>query len=423
MRISRALVVSVVAVLGLMLVPAVASADYFQGFETDTSGWTGTLVREESGLTTPTPRYANGISSAAGGYHARIKTDGCTMNCGGPFTRWGKTVSANPVFPDAGYTTEIDVYLDTAWAMDHADRRFDFSSAINRSSDGSHLRDFAFNAGTVGATWVIGTSPNTGRGSTFPSNPCPSPGPSDTTEPNACRPPTVISTSGWYTLQHVFYDNAGTLSVDFNILDSDGGLVSTRTINTANAIGTVGGDRYGWFANEEVDDLAIDNAELRSEGPMDQKQEVRDSLVAKQETATGGDRKEIGEAIKHLDHSLEADLWVDDSHLDPRDGDKVFEEEKKAVDHLLKVKNTSVSQEIADLVQIDRDLAETAIDEIPATANNPKEQDEVDNERAKANQELAKGDADRDNGKPKEAIDHYEKAWEHAQHGIEHANK
>ena len=156
---------------------------------------------------------------------------------------------------------------------------------------------------------------------------------------------------------------------------------------------------------------------------MDQKQEVRDSLAAKQGSATGSDAKEIGEAIKHIDHSLESDLWVDDSHLDSKDGDKVFEEEKKAVDHLLKVKNTSVSEEIADLVQIDRDLAETAINEIPATANDPKKQDEVDDKRAKANQELAKGDSDRTAGKPKDAIDHYEKAWEQAQKATAEANK
>ncbi len=439
MRIARTLVVSAAALLGLMLVPGVASADYFQGFETDTSGWNnfgpGTIHREASGYANG-GGYADGIPSAAGGFHARLRhtqADGAgadcappfaqaSPDCAGPFTRWGKAASANPTFPDGGFTTEVDVYLDTAWATTHPDHRFDFTSEINNSG-GTFLQDFVFNAGTAGSTWVIGTSTNAGRGSTFPANPCPSP----SAAPNACRTPTPISASGWYTLQHRFYEdtgvNAGNLSVDLNILDAGGTLVSSRTIHTNHAIANVGGDRIGWFANNEVHDLAIDNAELRTEGPMDRKQEVRASLVAKQGTATGGDVKEIGEAIKHLDHSLEPELWVDDSHLDPRDGEKVFEEEKKSVEHLLKVKNTNVSAEIAELVQIDRDLAQTAVDEIPATANDPNRQDELDEKRAKANEELAKGDADRNAGKPKEAIDHYKHAWEQAQKATAEANK
>ncbi len=433
-RLARTVVVCVTALLGLMVVPGIASADYSQGFETDTSGWVnngpGTIHREASGYTNG-GGYADGIPSAAGGFHARLRNSqagGCappfssSTTCSGPFTRWGKPTSANPTFPDGGYTTEVDVYLDTAWATTHPDHRFDFSSAINNSA-GTFLQDFAFNAGTVGSTWVIGTSTNAFRSSTFPANPCPSP----SAAPNACRVPAVITASGWYTLQHRFYEdtgvNAGKLSVDLNILDSTGATVAARTIHSNHAIATVGGDRYGWFVNQEVHDLAIDNAELRTSGPMDQKQEVRDSLEAKQATASEKDAKEIGKAIEHIDKSLDPELWVDDSHLDPKKGDKVFEEEKKAVEHLLKVDDTDVSPEIADLVQIDRDLAQTAIDEIPATANDPKRQEKVDKERDKANEELAKGDADAGAGNPKEAIEHYKKAWEHAQKATEEANK
>lgn len=160
------------------------------------------------------------------------------------------------------------------------------------------------------------------------------------------------------------------------------------------------------------------------DGPMVQKQEVKASLVGEQATATGSSKKEIGEAIKHLDKSLTSTYWVDDSHLTRDKGKTVFDEEKAAVDHLLKVKAPSdVSQEIAQLVAIDRRLAEIAIGEIPANADNPSRQDELEDERAKANEELAKGDVDRDiNNKPKEAIDHYKHAWEHAQHAMEDAN-
>ena len=72
-------------------------------------------------------------------------------------------MSNNADFPTGGYVTSVDVYLDTDWAGAHPDWRFDFSSAINRSSDGTHLRDFVFNVGTspVGASaFVFNSSTN-----------------------------------------------------------------------------------------------------------------------------------------------------------------------------------------------------------------------------------------------------------------------
>ena len=77
---------------------------------------------------------------------------------------------------------------------------------------------------------------------------------------------------------------------------------------------------------------------------------------------------------------------------------------------------TDVSSEIAELVDIDRQLADDAITEAEGTpANSPKRAKEIE----EANKELAKGDADRTDGKLKQAIDHYKHAWEHAQKAIE----
>lgn len=158
-------------------------------------------------------------------------------------------------------------------------------------------------------------------------------------------------------------------------------------------------------------------------GPMGRKQDVQQRLVSEQAaTTSSSNKKEIGEAIKHIDKSLTATYWVGDSRLNPDKGKTVFDEEKAAVDHLLKVKPViPVSDEINDLVAIDRELASVAIDDIPVAAANPSRQDELVDERAKAIEELGKGDADAA-AKPKEAIDHYKHAWEHAQHAIEEAN-
>lgn len=243
--------------------------EWFQGFETDTSGWSdfgaGTVHREMSGYTN-VGGYADGVASAAGDWHARLRTTqsgGCappfssSTSCVGPFSSWGKASTTNPDFPEGGYLTEVDVYLDTTWAASNPDVRFDFVSAIN-NADGNHLRDFAFNVGTDpggAAAWIIGSSVNAFRTNSFPSNPCPSPSAS----PNTCREPAVISSSGWYTLQHVFTDNAGELLVDMSILDAGGGVVASWTIHSGDPMSNVGGDRYGWFANQEVHDLPVDN--------------------------------------------------------------------------------------------------------------------------------------------------------------------
>lgn len=54
----------------------------------------------------------------------------------GPFTRFGGYESS---FPAGGYSTGVDVYLDTAYAANNVDQRFDWSSAINMP-DGTFRR-------------------------------------------------------------------------------------------------------------------------------------------------------------------------------------------------------------------------------------------------------------------------------------------
>ena len=79
---------------------------------------------------------------------------------------------------------------------------------------------------------------------------------------------------------------------------------------------------------------------------------------------------------------------------------------------------------IKKIVQADEGLAKTAVDDAKATAvTDPKNQDKVDKEIAKAEDELAKAEDKLNEGKPDKAIDHYKKAWEHAQHAIKHAQK
>jgi len=242
--------------------------EWLQGFEEDTENWfehrEGTIHRVPSAHRSG---YADGVESASGPHHARLRNPqgaGCVppfaadTRCGGPYSPLGREPVPNADWPEGGYVTRIDIYLDHGWAAENPDHRFDFSSAINRAGDGAHHRDFLFNVGTDPAgtgNWLIGASLAHGRGNADPANPCPDP--SDGR--NGCRTPVRVEASGWYTFQHTFRDDGGDLAVDMEVVDPAGAVVAAWTIFDIQMDG-VGGEHYGWFANQEVFDLAVDNA-------------------------------------------------------------------------------------------------------------------------------------------------------------------
>jgi tetratricopeptide (TPR) repeat protein len=128
-----------------------------------------------------------------------------------------------------------------------------------------------------------------------------------------------------------------------------------------------------------------------------------------------GDEKtdqRIEKAIEHLTKSLDPELWVDDSTLTEK-GKKVFDEEKKAVKELRKIKDAppEVGDAIDEIVTADRQLAQDAIDAAIAGGGDP-------NDIEKALREMAKAQEELDKGKPDKAIDHYKKAWEKAQKAL-----
>jgi len=246
----------------LMSLPALASADappgpYFNGFETDTASWFNLsgaqITRVPSGSSST---YANGVSAATGNYYARLSKDtspdSCTFGGGtapiyyGPYTRFGGYSS---VFPLGGYSTGVDIYFDVPYAMANPDTRFDWSSAINTPS-GGFRRDFVFNVGTDALGFVIAGGNNSTRCGANPSDPGHS--------------PIHITVSGWYTFKHTFSGvPGGPLTVILQVLPA-GTNIPLGTWNRSDAsdiIGTtVGGNRYGWFVQNEFDGLAIDNS-------------------------------------------------------------------------------------------------------------------------------------------------------------------
>lgn len=232
---------------------AFAAAPNFEGFEDPTwtqggdnwNNFNSDILRVTSGT--------NGITSATGNAHAIITNLGTVNDVfGNPsvggaatFTRFGGYSSTF----GTGWTTSLDVYLDPTWTDGQG---FDYSSAAN-GSDGNHQRDFIFHVGMVGSDLLVNASNNTDLSyNAFKIN-----------NENAGNNHAITS-AGWYTFEHAFNNDGGVLSVDLNLRDAGGTLLYsiTRT-NLADTIpGEVGGNRYGYFAYNNIDELAIDNTSL-----------------------------------------------------------------------------------------------------------------------------------------------------------------
>ena len=151
-------------------------------------------------------------------------------------------------------------------------------------------------------------------------------------------------------------------------------------------------------------------------GPRGVKQKVLNELIALRATTTDKhDGDKLDKAIEHLAKSLTAGWWIDETHIVRKGGDKVFNEEKHAVDeleHLLKDKKSQIPDALLlDLIQrivkCDRLLAVIALDEAAAAGLPQKKIDED-------LKELAKGDEEAAKGKYGNAIEHYRHAWQHA---------
>ena len=244
--------------------PGVTAAQTFydNDFEVDDSGWNVFGVGYES---VRVASGSNGVTSASGGWHC--ETVGLAAGNWGGYSGiagCASTGCATPdVFPTGGYVTSIDIYLDVGGGFAN-DSRFDFSSAVNDTT-GTHRRDFIFNGSFLDSSDLTPPGAGVDRFVLAASNNAPG-------WPQGGVDPIAITTTGWYTFEHHFYDSgAGVLACDFVIRDSAGDEVASWTRSDASdVIGTtVGGNRYAWFVNNALPFLAFDNAS-RQPGPFDQ---------------------------------------------------------------------------------------------------------------------------------------------------------
>jgi DNA/RNA endonuclease G (NUC1) len=151
-------------------------------------------------------------------------------------------------------------------------------------------------------------------------------------------------------------------------------------------------------------------------GPLGIERDVLDRVTLLRKTVQDpGDAESLDKVIAALTDAVQSQFWIDASHLDPRKGDKVFDEDAQAVRELVRLKREghsaipdSLLQGFIDsLVKATRLLAETTIGEAVTAGGDS-------GDIAKANADLAEGNQDAALGRPEKAIEDYGAAWRRA---------
>ncbi len=141
--------------------------------------------------------------------------------------------------------------------------------------------------------------------------------------------------------------------------------------------------------------------------------------------ANNDDKKDLNQAIQAVKDSVNLNLWQTDGiHLVVKTGDKVFDDEQKAVRQLMDILKdkkesssfvTTVQNDIAQLVGVDKGLAQTAITDASSIA--PKGDSAKDIAQAQKDMTDATNDASK--GQFANAIGDYSNAWKQAEEALE----
>jgi hypothetical protein len=168
---------------------------------------------------------------------------------------------------------------------------------------------------------------------------------------------------------------------------------------------------------------------LASGPPRTTKQTVRNEIAAAIPTATRKqDADRLRDAVKKLDESLDPDLWIDDYHPDPKDGQKVFDRERDAVHKLIEIQrdknsqfdDTTLQGWIDDIVSADQEITKRARQDALANPGGDDEDkyDKSTIEFGKALQAYDPDNPELSEGKPEESIGHLKNSWKLALESI-----
>ncbi len=166
--------------------------------------------------------------------------------------------------------------------------------------------------------------------------------------------------------------------------------------------------------------------------PMHEKESILEELkeIKNSSEITKKTKKNLEKAIKNIKKSLDPKLWKDESTLNFKKGDKVFNAEEKAIKKLEKIiKDKKELEEIkgtiTDILErlaiTDKILSEIMIN----NAMNSVIDEKSIKKLQKAKKEFEKGETDLVDKKFHKAVKHFEKAWNKIQQALKepHAKK
>jgi len=209
------------------------------------------------------------------------------------------------------------------------------------------------------------------------------------------------------------------------ILEVNRTLYLTNVLGAANYLMSVQLGTGGW--DNYVGDTGGENNEITGEAlwalssitAKDMKMVAKNKLIPYLNDPDKKIRNAVKEAIKHIDKSLETELWVDLNHLSDK-GEDVFHEEKDAVEELTDKKfagqfKIDALAAIKFLVTADQKLAQIAINEVVCNGDHQCESD-----LQKANNEMAKASIAIGKANFVDAIERYKNAWEKVSNKNDH---
>lgn len=204
----------------LVAAPGVCPAGnlYFQGFETDTSGWYIDSGGDGNGSITRTPSGGGNLHLTAfdGAYYAEVHNNTNAYQAGygtGGYSLFGNPVSAPP-YPGSPFSQEITVYVNVntaaptvpatpAFWIDESPSSTSPNDVMNNGGTG-YGGEHNFRLSYTGSSVLVGVDGGT--------------------------PIATLVTSGWYTFQMIYSKGATATSLamtTLNIYDAHGDLLGT----------------------------------------------------------------------------------------------------------------------------------------------------------------------------------------------------
>ena len=193
-----------------------------QGFEHDTAGWYGAETEGPHGWcgfieqvsargpveVEPQPSAGSSYATVSSGPCNEFWTFFFGIPAGAPYAPGPDLALYSSAWPQSGYVTELDIYLDPEWA-------------------GNYIGNFGFQGSGSSAFAVVQLA-----ATVFPTDPDDDPshtGPHYFVEVVADPADTALSVAGarieeagWYTFRYVFSDVAGDVWVDFELAERNG---------------------------------------------------------------------------------------------------------------------------------------------------------------------------------------------------------